>query len=142
VALTFAQLQGALNRGVGPWVALADVNEAVFLALTTLGYSPTNPQQITDADLVTVPWMAFLQIRDIAEWRMLESIANNASDAELRRIGLEDDPDRARTLLRERAAAKFSYVQRAYGVGLPTLKAGVLDLNASQQDIPGVTINY
>lgn len=125
---------GLLNRAAGPLAGLADAQASAFLALSALGYSPADPADLADADLVTVTPADLPGLIDIGTWRMLESIVDNLSEGELRQAGIPDDVYKVATRLRLRLERLYARVQRQYGIGLPTLKAGVLDIGGIQVD--------
>jgi hypothetical protein len=125
-----AQVRIVANRRAGPWAGLGDVDDAAFNALVLLGFSPADPTSVQDSDLLPITTPDVVPaLLDVIEWRMLDSICNNATEADLRRVGVCEDPERARALLRARADATFERVRRAYGVGLPTLGTGLVDLD-------------
>jgi hypothetical protein len=142
--VTVSPLRRILGRRLGPFVALADFDDALAFALGTLGVVPADRGAVVDGDLATViPGRQVDQILDVAEWRMLATIEANATPEELQKAGITGDADRALANLVRRCQGLFAYVQRTYQVGLPELRVGVLDLNSLQQDDPAnPPINY
>lgn len=141
--LTRFHLQTILNRRLGPWAALADLDDAAGFSLRQLGIEPASPAAVVDADFSTVVSGQMNALLDVAEWRMLWAILNNLSAEELARIGVTEDADKVAARLRARLDRLGAYVRDAYGMGLPTLVVGVVDLGTSQADDPSnPPINY
>jgi hypothetical protein len=130
-----------LGRAAGPLAGLADLPAAAFYALSAVGVVAASPATSIDADFVLVTDAQVPAILEIGTWRMLESILDNLSEDELRHAGIGDDVDKVATRLRMRIERLYARIQHNYGVGLPTLKAGVLDIGGIQRNDPNV-INY
>jgi hypothetical protein len=130
-----------LGRAAGPLAGLADFPAAAFHALAAVGVAAASPAASADADFADVPDDRLPALLEIGTWRMLESILDNLSEDELRHAGIGDDVDKVASRLRLRVERLYARIQRNYNVGLPTLKAGVLDLGGVQRDEPNV-INY
>lgn len=141
MSLTATAYREFLNRAAGPLAGLADFPAAAFYALSAVGIQAASPATSTDADFLTLPDAQVPAVLEIGTWRTLESILDNLSEDELRHAGISDDVDKVASRLRLRIERLYARLQRSYNVGLPTLKAGVLDIGGVQRDDPNV-INY
>lgn len=139
--MTRSSLVAVLNRRVGPWVALADLDDAASYALRTFGIAVADPAAVADADLSLVTADQSNGVLDVAEWRALESVLNNLTPDELRKVGVTADPAAVSLLLRQRADRLYARVRDSYSIGLPTLQIAVVALNSQQQD-DATTVNY
>jgi hypothetical protein len=139
--MTIFQIKTVLGRRIGPLVALADLDDAIALALRSLGIAPANPIAANDGDLTVLVPSQLDQLYDVAEWRALETVLGNCTGDELRRVGVSEDVDRVRTTLRQRIDRQYARVRAMYHFGLPVLQVGVLALGSQQQDTE-TTINY
>jgi hypothetical protein len=139
--LLATDFMAVLNRAGGPLAGLADAPAAAYLALSAFGYSAASPSSLADADLATVKATDLPGLIDVGTWRMLESILDNLSEGELRAAGVDDKVGDVAARLRARTDRLYARIRAAYGVGLPELKAGVLDIGGIQLDEPGAR-NY
>lgn len=133
--ITFSMIQVAMGRRCGPLVALADLNDAAFYALSTLNLPAGNPTALLDADFAGVTTAAQVaQLWDVTELRMLQMIYNNLTAEELRKGGVFSDCEEIRRLLSDRIEKLAAFAKSVYGVGLGTLQVGTVDFNFQQQD--------
>lgn len=130
-----------LNRRVGPWAALADPDDAAAYALRTFNLAVADPAAVADADLARVTAALENGVRDVAEWRALESVLNNLTPDELRKVGVAADPAAVSSLLRQRVDRLYARIRSTYKVGLPRLRIGVVTLGTTQRDDPAA-VNY
>jgi hypothetical protein len=138
MALRATDYLAILNRAAGPYAGLADAPAAAYLALSAFGYAPASPATLADADLAAVKATDLPGLIDVGTWRMLESILDNLSEGELRAAGVEDKIGDVAARLRARIDRLYARIRAAYSVGLPVLRAGVLDIGGIQLDEPGV----
>lgn len=138
MTLTRAAVETILTRRVGQRMAAAgldgtnhdggndDLNDAIWLALDTLGYAVADISNVVDADLTPVTNVA--QLLDVAELRTLESIQGNLAKVDftdgasysLNQLSLQVD---------RLIADKRKMLQQQYGIGLGTLTGGVVGLD-------------
>jgi hypothetical protein len=136
MSVTRLNLQAALNRWAGPWAALGDFEEAALYGLRSVGIAPAGSEAVLDADLVQVPVGDMNKLVEIAGWRMLEGIINNLTQADLLRIGVDEDPDKVEARLRRNLDRTYARLKDTYNLDLPALVVGVVDLGTSQVDDP------
>lgn len=125
--MTVSAARRVLGRRIGPWAALADLDDAMARSARLAGLSPASVSRLVDDDLSTLDdFDAFL---DVAELRAWESILGNATDTGLRDVGLDDDPRTVREAAKEAMDRLSKYTKSVYGIGLATISTGTIGLD-------------
>lgn len=128
---TVLSLHARYGPRLGPWVALADLPDALASALRELGGSPSSP--VVDADLGGVTDALTEQFDDLVLARAYETILNNLTDDLLRENGITEKAADWRPSFERRLAKLEAKLKTKYGVGLPVPTAGIISLNFQAQ---------
>lgn len=118
-----------LGRRIGPWIALADVDDAMARSARLAGLTLSGTARVTDADLAALSAAKHDEFLDVAELRCWMSILGNATDSGLRDVGLDDSVRDVRDVAEAVIKSQEKYAKDVYGVGLATLEAGTINLN-------------
>lgn len=127
--MTVQDARRILGRRIGPWIALADVDDAMARSARLRGLSPAATTRLVDADLSLLAAADHDAFLDVAELRAWESILGNATDSGLRDVGLDDSPRDVQSAA-ELAIKRLSvYTKAVYGIGLATISVGTIGLD-------------
>lgn len=127
--MTVRDARRVLGRRVGPWIALADVDDAMAEAARLAGQSTSSTTRPVDADLASLAASRHDEFLKVAELRIWESIWGNATESGLRDVGLDDAPRDVRDAAKEKIKSLSAYVKDVFGVGLAPLEIGTIHLN-------------
>ena len=138
MAATVAQVKSVVMGRAGRQLALvglgdADLDDPIRSALGSLGLAPAGLAPVADADLAAVGPAMLAALVDLAELRALESVLGNWTEPD--QVADTDNSQalgKLRDSLEKTVARKRLQVERAYGIGLPELAAGVLDLGFAE----------
>jgi hypothetical protein len=122
VKLAYAGLDGVTVDGTNQ-----SLNDPIAAGLASLGVAAAG-LAVADPDLLAVDSIAARQLLDVAELRALESILGNKASPDQRALNSYLYEGRFYAQLQKTIAYKNSQVEREYGIGVPTVSAGVLDL--------------
>jgi hypothetical protein len=139
MSLSVTDCFARLGPRVGPWVGLADLDDAVASGLRRCGVTPASPAAVADADLAGLPAGDLDRFYDCATARALETVLNNLTDDLLRAAGVRATAAEVRPGLERQLARLEAKLRDEYGVGLtaPTIGVIALDFNARADDDPG-----
>lgn len=134
--LALVGLDGATCDGTNP-----DLADPVAVALAALGLWAADPAAAVDADLAPLGPMQLAALLDLAEVRALESVLGNWDQPDqVADTNNEQGLGRLRDSLERTVARKRLQLERQYGLGLPELSAGVLDLGFAEAVDPATGI--
>ena len=145
MALTRANVEGILIKRVGALMTAAsmdgttidgtntDLNDPIGQALMRLDYTPTDITLIVDADLSSVGTGDYAGLLDIAEWRVLESIAGNLALVDITVGPRSEKLSQLADQVTAMAANKRQQVEDEYGIGGASMTAGILTLDFMQK---------
>lgn len=139
MSLTVNTCSVILNRRWGECAGLADMQDALSWSASYLPLIPTTIGVIVDADTAVVTSAQYPQFIDVAEVRGLITILENLDPVNLTAIGVTTDPDKLRLKYQGALDRLLKFIMKAYGIGLPTLAVGVIDMNFQEQFQPGVS---
>jgi hypothetical protein len=125
---TVVGLLASYGPRLGPYVGLADLNDALACSLRELGLPPAGAT-VVDADLVAVDPADWNQFDDVAMARAYETILNNLTDDLLREAGVGVKADDVRPGFERRLARLEAKLKDKYGVGLPVPSTGTIALD-------------
>jgi hypothetical protein len=136
MSLTVTQCEITLNRRWGECAALADTQDALFRSADLIPLTLTTIGVVVDADLVQVTAAQYPQLMDVAEERGLATILANLDKTNLTAIGVYTDPEKLRLKYQALLDRMRKYIKDTYGIGLPTISVGVIDMNFQEQFDP------
>jgi hypothetical protein len=98
-------------------------------AIRRLGYTLATFGTVTDADLAVIPADDTDQLLDLAEYRTLRNILGNIALVDTRVGPREEKLSQLAPQIRELLKSKWEQLEEEYGVGTPSLEAGVVGLD-------------
>jgi hypothetical protein len=127
--LTLIPTLRELNRRLGQYAGLGDVPGALAWALREMGVTLADTLTIADADLATISDAHANQLLDYAQDRAMLTVAENVDAESLRNYGISEDIKDVRSLFERKIERFHGWLKVTYGYGLPTVGAGVANLN-------------
>ena len=119
--LTAAGLDGTTVAGNN-----ADLNDPLGWALRKSGYSVASVAAIADADLAAVSADDTDKLLDLAELRALETILGNLDDVDITLGQRSESLSQLSAQVEKKLTRLQARVEKAYGVGIGTLQAGMI----------------
>lgn len=112
----------------------ADLNDPIAAAVRHFGYTVADPTLVADTDIDNVTDAQTDEYFDVAEYRMLENIAGNLDDVDIKLGPQAQALGQLATALEKRLARLQTSLERKYGFGLQPLTTGVLQMGFQQED--------
>jgi hypothetical protein len=122
--LTAADLDGTTINGTN-----VDLNDPIGAALRRMEYTVASLTAVTDLDLAPVSADDVDQLLDLAELRTLENIEGNLDDVDITVGPRSESLNQLSVRVRMKIDTKRREIEKAYGLGLGTLSAGVVTLD-------------
>lgn len=112
----------------------ADLNDPLGYAVRKCGGTVATITSVADSDLSGIDSGDYDKLIDIAELRTLESIEGNLDDVDISVGSRREALNQLSAQVAKKIDRKREQVERAYGVGLGELEAGVVSLGFQEQN--------
>lgn len=145
MALTRANVENVLIRRCGKKMTAAgldgttvlgsnlDLNDPIAEALLTMEQSIGNVASVSDADLAGVASEDYGQLFDLAELRVLKSIAGNLDVVDFSLGPRRESLSQLSAQVEQAITRLEKAIQVKYGIGLGTLNADIVSLDFMQK---------
>jgi hypothetical protein len=127
--LTAAGMDGTTVSGSN-----ADLNDPIGYAIRKCGGTVAALASVADSDLAGIDSADYDQLIDIAELRTLESIEGNLDDVDISVGSRRESLNQLAAQVAKKIDRKREQVERAYGVNVGVLEAGVVSLGFQEQN--------
>lgn len=112
--------------------ANADLNDPIGWGLRQAGYTVADISVVTDADLVGLATADTDKFLDLAELRVLQTISGNWAGVDTQLGPRSESLNQFRIAIEERIDRKQKQIEQLYGIGTPTLEAGLLTIEFAE----------
>ena len=103
-----------------------DLNDPIGWAIRQKGGTVLNAVSVSDADVANIADADFDALIDLAEYRTLVNIKGNYALVDVKAGPYSESLSQNASNLEQLIARKWAYIQSAYGIGAPTMEAGVI----------------
>lgn len=145
MALTRAHIETILVKRLGGWMTEAgldvtqngnnpDLNDAIGYGLRRVGGVVTDLSSVVDADVAGIDSTQYDALLDIAEWRVLETIARGLRKVDTRVGPLSQSFSQLRRDVMEAIQTKRAQIESDYDFMGASLEAGVITLDLAFKD--------
>lgn len=130
--MTAAGMDGTTINGTN-----LSLNDPIGYAIRKCGGTVALFTGVAMSDVETVSEANYDKLIDVAELRTLENIEGNLDDVDIGVGSRRESLNQLATQVAKKIDRKREQVERAYGVGLGALEAGVVSLGFQEQNVSG-----
>ena len=126
--MTAAGLDGVTVDGTN-----SDLNDPIGYGIRKVGGTVADVTNVADSDLTSISSDDYDEFFDYSEYRLLQNIAGNLDDVDIRVGPQEQKLSQLADFLDRRIERLKSKLEAEYGLGYATITAGYIDLNFQEE---------